>query len=232
MMIVLGIETSGPVGSVAVCRDESVLASYNLPEGARHARDIVPAVNRVLCEGGIERGAVSAVAVSEGPGSFTGLRVGVTCAKALFYALGWSAIGVPSLHVLAENVPAPGVGDSGYCCPVRDARRGRVYGTCFGWDEGAWGPLSEVRLETPEDLADSLPDGTIVFGTGVRAYSKVFAPERFTIGPRDLEIGRAEAVARLGARMLQVGRQPDNMALEPRYYRLTAPEERESGRGN
>jgi len=86
-MIMLGIETSGRTGSVAVCDDGDVLASWTFPEGARRGRDIMTAVDRVVSEAELERRDISAVAVSEGPGSFTGLRVGVACAKTLAYAL-------------------------------------------------------------------------------------------------------------------------------------------------
>jgi len=223
-MITLGIETSGEVGSVALCRDDEVLAAYRFPEGARHARDIVPAIDRVVAEAAVSKHEIQALAVSQGPGSFTGLRVGVTCAKTLAYALGWRAVGVPSLEVLAQN--ASGASGVEFTCPVLDARRDRVYGTVFQWSGGRWRDTTGVLILSPHGLADRIPEGALVFGTGVRAYPDVFAGNRFRIGARALEVGRAEEVARLGALRISAGRNVDPLQLVPHYHRITEAEEK------
>lgn len=225
-MIVLAIETSGRIGSVALCRDEEVLSAYIFPEGARHARDIMPAVDRVFEQAGLDRGDADAVAVSEGPGAFTGLRVGVTFAKTLAYALGWRAVGVPSLEVAVQNATVSAEEAGRWACPVLDARRERVYGTLFEWEGERWHDRTGVLLEEPEELARRIRPGATVFGTGVRAYPNVFAEPRYAVGARELEVGRAEKVALLGLRRLRDGQDVDPMALMPRYYRLTAPEEK------
>jgi len=226
-VIVLGIETSGRVGSVAVCDEGGVLADCTFADDSRRAREIVPAVDRVMQRAGLGRTDVDAVAVSEGPGSFTGLRVGVACAKMLAYALGWRAVGVPSLEVLAQNVGRA----EGVCCPVLDARRGCVYGQVFRWEDDAWRPASKLLLLPPNELADRLPTGAIVFGSGVRAYPQVFCAPRFRPGGEGLEVGRAEVVARLGRERIRAGLAVDPMRLVPRYYRPTAPEEKLRSRG-
>ena len=222
-MIVLGIETSARAGSVAVCGDDGVLAERTFPEGARHARDVMPAVDAVLAEAGVARDGVDGVAVSEGPGSFTGLRVGVTCAKTLAYALGWRVAGVPSLEAVVQNVTPGGAPTA---CPVSDARRGKVYGTVFEWADGEWRSVTDVLILTPADLAAAVPQGTLVFGSGVAAYPEVFCPPRFEVGAVELAVGRAEAVALVGRRMLERGLDGDPMELVPRHYRPTGPEEK------
>jgi len=223
-MIILGIETSGRAGSVALCDGDRTLASYAFPEGRRRARSIVSAVDSVIAEAGTGKAGVSAVAVSQGPGSFTGLRVGVTCAKALAYALGWKCAGVPSLEALAWNAPPPAGGD-GWACPVLDARRERVNGMLFRWRDG-WRDTTGLLCVEPAELAGAIPEGALVFGSGVRAYPDVFVPERYKIGGAALEVGRADVVARLGLERIRAGRDVDPMALVPRYYRPTAPEEK------
>jgi len=224
-MILLAIETSGQTASVAVCDEDEALAVHTFGKGARHGRNVMPAIDDVLRRAGVSRTDVDAVAVSAGPGSFTGLRVGITCAKTLAWALGWRAVPVPSLEVLAQNVEPAAHGGCRFTCPVFDARREKVYGTTFEWDGAEWTDTTGVLLEEPGALAERLPAGTLVFGTGVRAYADVFAGGRFPVGEADLELGRAEAVAALG-RLLRAGRDVDPMALAPRYYRLTAPEEK------
>ena len=223
-MVILGIETSGPVGSVALCDEERTLAAFRFPEGARPARDVVPAVDQVVREAGLSRGEIGAVAVSQGPGSFTGLRIGITCAKTLAYALGWRAVGVASLEVLVQNVRARAAGE--HACPVRDARRGRAYATLFRWDGARWRDTTGVLMVAPEELVERLPEGALVFGPGVRAHADQLPPGRFVMGSRELEVGSAEAVARLGMEKLRAGEGGDPMALMPLYYRLTEAEEK------
>ncbi len=223
-MIVLGIETSGPIGSVAVAADEDVLAAHLFPEGSRHARDVMVAVDSVLGEAALSKRDVDAVAVSRGPGSFTGLRIGVTCAKTLAYALGWQAVGVPTLQVKVQNVRASDLGEAAHACPVQDARRGHVYGTIFEWVEDGWHDTTGVLLLEPHELARMLPGDTVVFGSGVVEYPDCFAS--FTVAPPECGVARAEAVCRLGTRELAEGGAVDPMELMPRYHRLTAPEER------
>ncbi len=215
-MMILAIETSGPTASVAVCDEDAALAVHTFGRGARHARNVMPAIEEVLGRAGVGRQDVDAVAVSAGPGSFTGLRVGITCAKTLAWALGWRAVPVPSLEVLAQNVDPAVHGGCRFACPVLDARREKVYGTLFEWDGGRWADTTGVLLEEPGALARRLPAGALVFGTGVRAYADVFEAGRFPIGEEGLEQGRAEAVAALGLRLLRAGGDVDPMALAPR----------------
>jgi len=222
-MNVLGIETSGRIGGVALCRDDHVLSDYTFPEGARRARDILPAVDRVIREAGLDKHQIMAVAVSEGPGAFTGLRVGVACAKTLAFALGWKCAGIPSLEVKAQNVDQAECGCR-FTCPVMDARRGRVCGAVYRWQDG-WQDVTGVLCVEPQRLARRIPEGTLIFGDGIRAYPEVFRAERFHIGAEELQIGRAPHVARLGLERIKAGRDLDPVALVPRYYRLTYPEE-------
>jgi tRNA threonylcarbamoyladenosine biosynthesis protein TsaB len=223
-VIALGIETSGRTGSVALCDGTRLLAAHTFPEGARRARDIVPAIDRIMQEAGLPGDGVDLVAVSEGPGSFTGLRIGVTCAKTLAWTLGWKCVGVPSLEVLVQNVPG---GDGlRWACPTRDARRDRVYGTVFAWRDGRWTDTTGVLLLPAAELAERISDGAAVFGTGARAYPEALGAERFRHAVPGWEAGRAEAVCRLGIERVRAGAGPDPMELMPRYYRLTEVEER------
>jgi len=234
-MLIIGIETSGRVGSTALCVDGRTLQSHTFAEGPRQARDIMPAINGLLQRAGVAKTDVGAVAVSEGPGSFTGLRVGVTCAKTLAYALRWKLTGVPSLEVLVQNALPDRFDGCEQACPVQDARRARVYGTLFHSVRGHWQGETGVMLLPPEELARRLPEGTLVFGTGVHKYPDVFGSDRFRQGPLELANGRAEEVARLGARLIAEHGGMSPMQLLPKYYRLTEVQEkgrRESSRVN
>jgi tRNA threonylcarbamoyladenosine biosynthesis protein TsaB len=225
-MIILAIETSGETASVAVCDEAGALAVHRFGKGARHARNVMPAIDDVIRRAGLSKQRVDAVAVSAGPGSFTGLRVGITCAKTLAWALGWRAVAVPSLEVLVRNVDPAVHGGCRHVCPIFDARRRKVYATLFEWDEARWADKTGVLLTEPRELAERLTAGTLVFGTGVRAYPEVLSEGKFTVGEPELEAARAEAAAQLGLELLGECKDVDPMALVPQYYRLTEPEEK------
>jgi len=231
-MLVLGIETSGTRGSVALCRDEELLAEHVFEEGPRHARNIVVAVDDVVRSTGVAKSDIGAVAVSEGPGSFTGLRVGVTCAKTLAHLLRWQAVGVPSLEVMAQNVDPEHHGCA-TTCPLLDARRSFVYGTVFRWEGGRWRDTTGVMAGEPERVLERLPRGTLIFGSGVEAYPEVFvrgqvAAEELSlkVGAAALAQGSAKHVAVLGLRILREGGAVPPMELMPKYYRRTEAEEK------
>jgi len=234
-MLILGIETSGERGSVALCSGERLLESYRFPEGARHARHIMTGVDAVVRRAGVESREIEAVAVSEGPGSFTGLRVGVTCAKTLAYVLGWQAVGVPSLAVLVQNVD-PELCGRPFACPVRDARRRFVYANVFRCEGGRWQDVSGLLTGAPEEVAGLIPRPALVFGSGVEAYPDAFPPDPreaerrgLRLGEPSLAEGKAEHVARLGLRRLREGKGVSPMQLVARYYRRTAAEEKVLG---
>jgi tRNA threonylcarbamoyladenosine biosynthesis protein TsaB len=221
-MIVLGIETSSRTGGVALRDDSGTLSEHVFPQGVRHARNIMEGVDTVLRNASADKRQVDGVAVSQGPGSFTGLRIGVTCAKTLAYVLGWRLVGVPSLHVQVRNVEPR---EQQVVCPVQDARRGAVYGTLFRWRAGSWQDTSGVLIMEPDGLANRLPQGAFVFGSGVTAYTDIFAAPRFEVGDPSLAQPLAREAAALGHEMFSAGQETDPMELVPRYYRPTAAEE-------
>ena len=235
-MLVIGIETSGTRGSVALCRRDQVLGEVRLEEGPRRGRDIMVAVDELLRRAAVRKREIDAVAVSEGPGSFTGLRVGVTCAKTLAYVLGWQAVGVPSLEVMAQNVDAAQY-ECEAICPLLDARRRFLYGEVFRWQNGAWQDQTGVLLGEPRQVAQRIPAGALNFGSGLEAYRDVFlgtqaARQRapFREGPSELAEGQATHVARLGIRKLREGGSMPPMMLKAKYYRPTQAEENLAGR--
>lgn len=228
-MLILGVETSTARGCVALYDTDSerALAEHVFPDKPSHARDIVPAVDHIITSCNVQKTDVDAVAVSQGPGSFTGLRVGVTCVKTLAYILPWECVGVPSLEVMVHNIN-PEATETIAACPLRDARRSAVYGTLYRCEEGHWVDHTGVMLSPPAHLAERLPNQTLVFGNGVSAYSEIFNPEmdgRFQVGPTELARPSATNVARLGARKIAEGDAVSPMELNPRYYRKTAAED-------
>lgn len=126
-MLILGMDTATLSCSVALLQEETVLAEFTLNIRKTHSERLMPLLDHMLVESGIEREQIGAVSVSAGPGSFTGLRIGVATARGLAQALSIPAVPVCTLAAMAEVVPTPGA----LICPLLDARRGEVYTALF-----------------------------------------------------------------------------------------------------
>jgi tRNA threonylcarbamoyladenosine biosynthesis protein TsaB len=222
-MIALGIETSGRGGSVALGDGAGMLHMQKFGPGARHAREIMSLVDALFTDAGLTRGDIGLVAVVQGPGAFTGLRIGVTCAKTLAWALGWRIAGVSTLEVQAQSIPPePGA----VICPVHDARRGRVYACVFDSDGAVWRDRTGVISDEPDAVAARIPEGALVYGSGVAAWPDVFRAPRFCVGDEEAALSiHAGQVLTLGLRRAEAEDLDDPMTLVPRYYRRTAAEE-------
>lgn len=122
-MIWLGIETANAPLSIAVVRDGKVIAEIVQNIKLTHSAGAMPAIEEVLAKAGIKPNEIDAIAVSEGPGSYTGVRIGVTLAKTLAWTLKKPLVGISSLKTLAANATLY----DGFICPIFDARRGNVY---------------------------------------------------------------------------------------------------------
>ncbi len=223
--LVLGIETSDDRGGVVLCRGEKPLEQREFGSGASHARDLLPGIKAVVRAAGIRKDDLDVVAVAEGPGSFTGLRVGVTCAKVLGYTLGPAVVGIPTLEIKAYNVDPAAEGSGAHVCPVQDARRGWVYATVFRSTGERWDDRTGVLAGPPEEVVEEVPEDALVFGDGAAKFDDVFSPSRFRIGDAGLDDPTALWTSRLGLRRVRAGGAVDPMELQPRYYRPTAPEE-------
>ncbi|MGB4125250.1 MAG: tRNA (adenosine(37)-N6)-threonylcarbamoyltransferase complex dimerization subunit type 1 TsaB, partial [Dethiobacteria bacterium] len=126
-LLILGIDTTTLACSVALLDDEALLAEFTLNIRKTHSERLMPLIDALLKESSIEREQLQAVAVAAGPGSFTGIRIGVSTARALAQGLAIPAVGVSTLQALAEAVPSPGA----LICPLLDARRNELYSALY-----------------------------------------------------------------------------------------------------
>jgi len=221
-MHLLAIETSGYRGGIALAEGDAapaVTVEVALDEDLRHARDLVPTMQAALDRVGWSPQDLDALAVSIGPGSFTGLRIAVILAKFVATETGARVVAVPSLRALAENAPA---GTSPVAC-IRDAKRRGLYVNVFhrrGDDlEETFGPA----LIQPAELAERLPANTLVLGRGVPKAREALAG--FALAPEETWDVRPSAVARLGWRAYRAGAFVNPMRLEPLYVRRPEAEE-------
>jgi tRNA threonylcarbamoyladenosine biosynthesis protein TsaB len=225
-VLTLAMETSGGVGSAALMLEDGTVIERVFPEGTTHGKGLLPACDALFRESGRTIAEVGLVAVSLGPGSFTGLRVGVSAAKGMAFALGAALVGVSTLEVLAHNAPDD---VEGAIVPVLDARRGHVHAALYSREGDAIIRRSEDLVIPPDRLTTILEPPTTLLGDGVRRY-----PELITDGcrvlPEEEWRARASVVARLAARDHAAGRRDPVHELEPLYNRISTPEARRAER--
>lgn len=133
-MLILGLESSAKSASVALCRDGELIAQYNQTSGLTHSSTLLPMAQALLQNTGTELSAVDVIAVSRGPGSFTGIRIGIATVKGLCWGAEKPAVGVSTLAAMAWNGVAAGEGSLICCC--MDARRNQVYNALFEISDG------------------------------------------------------------------------------------------------
>ncbi|MCC6738611.1 MAG: tRNA (adenosine(37)-N6)-threonylcarbamoyltransferase complex dimerization subunit type 1 TsaB [Planctomycetia bacterium] len=218
-MFIAAIETSGPRGGVALADDDELLGEESFEEGMVHGRALVPALDRLVKKAGIRPADLGLVAVDVGPGSYTGVRVGVAAARMLAMAVACPVAPVVSLDVLAEN--AEDLED--FVCPILDARWEQVYAATYRRD-WVWLRTGGPAAWSPARLVERLPRDMTVFGGGVDRYPAEFAG--FARGPAEWAVPRAEVVALLGWQAFQAGSCGDHNLLRPLYLRPTEAEVR------
>ena len=205
-MIVLGLDTSGTACSVSVCNETRALAQFTIQNQKTHSQTLMPLVDMAVSAAGIEKSAIDAIAVSEGPGSFTGLRIGASTAKALALALDIPVIGVPTLAALACNLPMA----KDLICPVMDARRSQVYAGLFRLPEESGIPQA-LMSGAPTDVHELIEnlnergEAVVFLGDGVPVYAQVLREELrvpFSFAPLQYDHQDASSVAFLALQLL------------------------------
>ena len=151
-MLILAFESSAKAASVALCRDGSLLSQYSQCSALTHSRTLLPMAEDLLKNMEIRMTDVELFAVAHGPGSFTGIRIGVSTVKGLAWALDKPCIGVSTLEAMAWH----GLAAGGLICPVMDARRSQVYNALFRITDGAPRRLTPDRPIALAELAQEL----------------------------------------------------------------------------
>lgn len=215
---VLAIDTSGPVAGCALLMGGRIVHQVAMNHGLTHSETIMPAVDAALTAAGISCADVDVFAAVAGPGSFTGVRIGVCAAKGLAHGAGKPCCAIHALEALAMNA----YGFDGLCCPILDARRGQVY--CAAFDTAGGMPVRALP-DAAEPLADYLAklptDRRLLFvGDGVPLHAdavRAAMGARAMIAPASLRDLRADAACVLAAARPDTWVEP--AALRPIYLR-------------
>lgn len=221
-MRALALETTETPGSVAALEDRNLVLELTLPTTQRSAQSLIPALEKVLQQIAWEVKDVRLIGVSVGPGSFTGLRVGITTAKLLAYCLGADLVAVNTLEVIAAAAPA----EVQEITVVQEALRGDIVVQTFRRQgDERMEPLCPQQLLSAESWLTSLSGGTVVSGPGLARLNSRLPPEVRMLPP-DFWRACAGIVGRLAVEYHARGRRDDPWTLVPCYFRPSAAEEK------
>ena len=225
-MKILGLDSSGLVASVAIAEDDNLLGEYTVNYKKTHSQTLLPMIDEIFSMVQLKPDDVDVIAVSKGPGSFTGLRIGAATGKGIALALDKKMVAVPTLAAMAYNL----YGDSRYICPVMDARRKHLYSGIYTFDGEKLVTVRDVNLASYEELAEELVglDGQVVLvGDGVDVAGDVLKEQlgdKCILAPAHIKTQRAGSVALLAKQMADNGQYTDADGLKPDYLRPSQAE--------
>jgi tRNA threonylcarbamoyladenosine biosynthesis protein TsaB len=232
-MRILAIDTSTSVAAVAVLDDSGLLGEYLLDHGKTHSQKLVPLIKDLMDSLELSLADIDVFAVSNGPGSFTGLRIGITTIKAMAYAAKKPVLGIPTLDALAYNVPLavdlPLAVDA-LICPIMDARNNQVYTAIYENDKGVLNNITGYLGLPVSELAAILNEKNryVVFtGDAValhRDYLKEEIGERCSFAPLCYLKQRASSVAQIAYIKAAGGELENCYDVEPFYLRKSQAE--------
>ena len=223
-MKILGIDTSTSCGSIGLIDDDSVIAEVLLDVAITHSERLLNSIDHALKQGGYSIEELDGWAISLGPGSFTGLRIGVSTIKGLALGTQKPVAGIPTLDALASNIsPTPYL-----ICPILDARKGEVYAAFYRYEEGsALKRISVYQAVSPENLVKKIGEKTIFLGNGVKTYGDYLRntlPSWGAFVAEPLNLPRGSVIARLGLERIRKNEVLDLSTFTPIYVRASEAE--------
>lgn len=225
-MLILALDTATLVSSVAVTSGEKLLAELTLQTKLTHSEVLMPHIKQILEMTKVEKNKIEAIAVSIGPGSFTGLRIGLATVKSIAYVLNIPIIGVSTLAALAYNYPVEGV----YLAPMLDAQKGNVYAALYTWEQGELKEIYEPTVKPFDQVIEfcqTLDKIVVLQGeVAVKQAEKIKSiGGNVRLAMPHMIMPRAASVAMLGKHMMEKGIVHNVMDLEPFYIRRSEAEE-------
>lgn len=216
--MILGIDTATKVCSVALTKDGQVLAEKNSADGIVHSRRLLPEIDALLKEANVTKQTIDLVAVSMGPGSFTGLRIGLATAEAFAYAQKKFLHGVDTLTALAYNIKTDKL-----ISPVIDAQKGNYYQALYQWQNGDLICVQPTIIVSEVQLRERIGTQNCVL-TGECAKIKNL-PSNVELAEEELRLPRAVSVCAVAERDFNAETDKKIFGLEPYYIRRSEAEE-------
>ncbi len=227
-MFLLSVDTTTPTGSVALLKNTVLLSEVNCDSSLTYSERLLPAVHFVLKTQGLESRDIDAFALAVGPGSFTGIRIGVSTIKSLALASGKLVAPVSSLEAYALKLHMDG--GRRLVCPFLDAKKGEVYSALF---ESLNAQIKEIVIQgaySPDNILSKLPSNRVIgfIGNGVGVYRekiKSYFKDKARLSSRSLFIARE--VGLLGYKALKENRGVQSGEVKPLYFRKSQAEEKD-----
>lgn len=222
-LLILGIDTATKVCSVALCRDKEPVAGYEINLGRTHSEGLLPQLNQLFERTGIKKRDIDLIAVSIGPGSFTGLRIGLATAEAIAYAWRIPICGVDTLKAMAYNLPIEGV----VMAPVLDAQKGNYYLGMYEWRKGRLSEKKQAAVVGGEKLMEKLGSvnkQVVLMGECEKLFSQKL-PDNVAIAPDQVRMPKATSVAIAGFEQAAAGGAGEPFAIDINYIRRSEAEE-------
>jgi len=224
---ILALDSSGNVASVAIIEGDKLLGEITTNYKKTHSQTLLPMIDTLCNMIDIDLKSLDCIATSSGPGSFTGLRIGVSTAKGLAYALGKPIIGVPTLDGLAYNITYTDY----LICPIMDARRKQVYTAFYLWENGVLKRQSEyLAIEIDECIKKSREYGkrVVFLGDGVSAYKEnieeKMEQDEYLFVPPSSDMQKASSIGALALLFAKEGKMKNPMEFIPFYLRKSQAE--------
>lgn len=223
-MRVLALETSTMMGSVAIMEEGGLIAEYRLNIKTAHSERLMRTINEVLKGSGLDLKDIDGFAISIGPGSFTGLRIGLSTVKGLHYTTKRPIVAISTLEALAWNIPF----SRHHVCPMLDARKKEVYTALYHYEEeGVLLRLIEEQVASPEKILAEIKDSTVFLGDGANIYRELIKEllgPLALFAPKAKQLPSAANVAELGIAAIKAGKIQDPVTLVPKYIRRSEAE--------
>lgn len=225
-MKILGLDSSGLVASVAVVEDAELKGEYTINYKKTHSQTLLPMLDEVAQMIELDMDSIDAIAVSGGPGSFTGLRIGSATAKGLGLALKKPIVHIPTVDALAYNL----VGHRDMVCPLMDARRNQTYTGLYAFDGNSMETILEQCAVGIDEIIEKINEterAVVFLGDGVpvfREYIFQNCKVPYSFAPAHMSRQRAGAVAALGMLKYHMGQYESAAEHKPDYLRLSQAE--------
>lgn len=222
-MLTLAIETATSMCSIALHKDDKLIAEYNVNTGMTHSEGLLPQLDQLLSRAGVKKQEIDLIAVSMGPGSFTGLRIGLATAEAMAYSWQCCLHGVNTLEALAYNLPL----EDFVLSPILDAQKGNYYQALYQWQKGSLVTLADAEVVNKEQMLER----AAVYGTPVillgecKKITAAELPEWVRIAPDSFVWPKAASVAAAAVNNFDEENDRKIFGLEPYYIRRSEAEE-------
>ncbi|MCF8069733.1 MAG: tRNA (adenosine(37)-N6)-threonylcarbamoyltransferase complex dimerization subunit type 1 TsaB [Desulfobacterales bacterium] len=222
-MKILALDTATKSCSVAICEDTMLLAEINTATGRTHSKHLMEMVDLTFRMAGVGLSDIDGFTVTRGPGSFTGLRIGLSTVKGLAAGMGKPVVAVSSLDVLAFQAAVHGY----TICPLLDARKGEVYGASYRFDERGLQKVTDELVFSPTDFKLDTTTPSLFVGDGAKVYKDMIKDlyhDNALFVPESQGRIHAATVALLGLERFNAGSDQEVGAIIPQYIRKSDAE--------